>query len=86
MIELKTIKDFEKNQMIFPLGLTEKGFKSVTKDMIQLDELKQEAIKRFKFYKEALKNKRNTEEDIHWLEGKIQFIEDFFNLTEDDLK
>ena len=76
MTELKTLKDL----------LNEKRFdadKDIKLDAILLSDLKQEAIKWYKIsFKEIAFDERRHQQ----LSGMREFIRDFFNLTEEDLK
>ena len=80
MTELKTVKDMEKSDI-------EIGF------IVEVIELKQEAIKWVKFYRNAIEEKKKLikvygclEEDIIKLKSKCEVLIEFFNLTEEDLK
>ena len=85
---LKTLKDISK--IYIEIGETE---------IVKTDDLRQEAIKWVKHIKEDIKQLDEIESKPQSplgrmatkgldevLEGQIKWIEDFFNLTEEDLK
>ena len=80
MSELKTLKDIWKD-----------GKWSIVKGnhrAVDMDELKQEAIKRYKhyFYMAVNFSKQDLNEDTQFCLGHCREIKEFNNLTEEDLK
>ena len=73
-LELKTLKDF-KIQEYPELGDVE-SYK---------DELRQEAIKQYNYYQE-LSYETNSDYIKSWYDGKLDFIYNFFNLKDKDIK
>lgn len=86
-MNLKTLKDFEFHKSAEGMGCCQEcGY--LQKD----NDLRQEAIKWIKFYRIAIKEKKNytkiygcVEEDIIILKSKCEVLEDFFNIEESDL-
>jgi len=83
-MKLKTLKDLEKGWVDtkFMGGEAVDGFMAVN-----TEELKQEAIKWIKMLREKRKEiDENNRYEVGWNEGRQQFIQEFFDITEEDLK
>jgi hypothetical protein len=77
--ELKTLKDLNKEDMSGPYG------QPYGPDYVITKELRQEAIKWKKHLKE-IRDNHNGIEGYSYELAQMDFIDYFFNLTEDDLK
>ena len=82
-MKLKTLKDFEnsklarKSEYIIPANLPPSWW-------VKTEDLRQEAIKRAKYYKKQIDCEEEPKECAYW-EGKYDECIDFANLTEEDL-
>ena len=98
---LKDLKDEWKSSIIKESDLQSEAIEfSYTGELIPLEiiegDLKQEAIKWIKYYQEQIKSlltnllnpklKGDNIEGIMFCRGKIDFIAEFFNITEEDLQ
>ena len=82
MNNLKTLKDIEYGyvETDWVSGACIGGFNGVNED-----ELKQEVIKRWNFYKEKYMSEKSERQRIH-LWGRMEEIKEFFNIIDEELK
>ena len=85
MTELKTLKDLEFETMVFDNREDEENTDADSMNIVEVEEIKQEAIKWVKFWSNT-RLKSKSKSDIHRLEHKIDAFTNFFNLTEEDLQ
>ena len=87
-MKLKTLKDLDyylTNEMFVEEGRRRIKFDE-EKHLIDIEELKAEAVKWVKDRMKILRNKTSTDLAKMKATGMIIDFEDFFNLTEEDLK
>ena len=94
MTKLKTLKDlemfFENPDYETPFEITKEDLKTAMYPVTHyadVDKLKQEAIKWIKMLRKIRKTfTEDNRFEIGWNEGRQNFIEEFFDITEEDLK
>lgn len=77
MSEFNTLKDLSAEEW--------KNRKHFVELWVRVEELKQEAIKRWKHFKEKYMKEKDEKQRIHYW-GRMEEIKEFNNLTEEDLK
>lgn len=81
--ELKTLKDFDD---VFDYEEPIEGYGGFVQYKSIKEELKQEAAKYYnKYMKMILSNERLDILTREWIKGQMGFIQEFFNLTDEDL-
>ena len=88
MNDLKTLKDLAKTTILIPDTSKKHPCQEPTipKEHTQTDELKQEAIKHIKELEKEKIDVGSCRERWNYADSKIEWIKNFFNLTEEDLE
>ena len=76
-MKLKTLKDIK--------GIYSNGNNQLGSLHYNVDELKKEGIKQFKYFRECY-DKTDSKVLKTWYNGKLTYIYNLFNLTDEDVK
>ena len=93
-MNLKTLKEIEFEDFVCAGSIPPEGFNGVKAKIVHSNELKQEAIKRIKYYRERFIIMGGEDvidlEGYHWTQGRMSGAISawmlVFNITEEDLK
>lgn len=69
--------EFNNQEIMYGYEMSNNGI------FLKVDDLRKEAINWIKYYKKMLSAGKGDPKD--WIEGKIQVLEDFFNISQEEL-